>query len=658
MVDQNVIETTMRIEADAAAAKKTEARVRKVISGLETLQKTQTDPAAIKITQEQIELYKKEGFEIVRNTELIEEQARVQAQQAKEQARVQAQQTKLLEKRVKERQRAGAEVAGEREFAETTKRVAALGDVESNINAIGGALGTVGGEAGRAAEQVLRVGAEFFASAEAAPRLVSSLKGAPAALKAAATTTLGLQTAREASAVAATAATGAEVAQTTATTALAPASVAAAGGISAMLVPLAPFVIAALAAGAAVAAVVSVFGSFTSSMNEGAEAARDRISAEDEFFNTVVNGSQATAEARLEELEAERQVLELRRESLQQLSDEANARLGIAGDIAGAFGTTEAEEYENALDDVDEQLSKNTTKTELFSQGLEDGAFKAEKAAKSNEDLSKTSEVAATKLEEVTQAEDELAQASEDLAKDLENASKNTANAKKSEAKAQADLTKAQTKAVSEVSKLRKEQSEELVDLNQEQSKELLKAQTDAHEEALKARDDFDKSIRDKVKNQSFLAAIDEQDSFSEEQSTSRIEQAKKITELRAGFDEERTERLEAQAEQRADAAESAQESLKSSREALAEASKLRRDAEREEMMLIKQSSQNRIELIRNQAQTETQLYQQIAQNFGQFVNAMQKQGADLLSDLSSGKVNGANGLGGISTKQLQGIIG
>ena len=62
--------------------------------------------------------------------------------------------------------------------------------------------------------------------------------------------------------------------------------------------------------------------------------------------------------------------------------------------------------------------------------------------------------------------------------------------------------------------------------------------------------------------------------------------QAQKITELKAGFEEERIEKLVAQAQQRSDAIESANETLKTQQESLREAQKNTRDAMREEMRL------------------------------------------------------------------------
>jgi hypothetical protein len=69
----------------------------------------------------------------------------------------------------------GGGAPGEGRFEDVSRQTALLGDTESQIRTLTGALGYMGGAAGQTAEQVINIGAELFAVGEAGPKLVAAL---------------------------------------------------------------------------------------------------------------------------------------------------------------------------------------------------------------------------------------------------------------------------------------------------------------------------------------------------------------------------------------------------------------------------------------------------------------------------------------------------
>lgn len=69
----------------------------------------------------------------------------------------------------------GGGAAGGGRFDVVSQQVGIYGDVESQVRTLTGALGYMGGEAGQTAEQVINVGAELFAVAEAGPKLAAGV---------------------------------------------------------------------------------------------------------------------------------------------------------------------------------------------------------------------------------------------------------------------------------------------------------------------------------------------------------------------------------------------------------------------------------------------------------------------------------------------------
>jgi hypothetical protein len=174
MTDDNVINVALQLEADERSAKKAEQQVNKIIKALEKLQKTTKDPIQRANIQKSIDLYKKEGVEIIKaNEELAKREA------------IQKKQIALLEKSIAKRQKGeqtALQLADER-FSQTSRQVALAGDVESGARTVGGALGAFGATG---AERGIAQVSEIPAVIEALPRLKVAFQGLPQTISAAA----------------------------------------------------------------------------------------------------------------------------------------------------------------------------------------------------------------------------------------------------------------------------------------------------------------------------------------------------------------------------------------------------------------------------------------------------------------------------------------
>ncbi|KKN09769.1 hypothetical protein LCGC14_1043280 [marine sediment metagenome] len=186
-------------------------------------------------------------------------------------------------------------------------------------------------------------------------------------------------------------------------------------------------------------------------------------------------------------------------------------------------------------------------------------------------------------------AEGELEAARDKSARAVQAATSKTIAARNKESQAIAKAAAADRKAAREAKEFEIEQQAELADLRQ-----------DNRDDQIKAEKKFGKDIDKLVEEQSFIAAINRQDAFVEEEQERRDAAKEGVAKLQVGLEEERIEREIADKEAKADR-------LKS----IADASQITAAAVRNESKLRNAANNDIIRLQTNRAEQEISLHAQ-----------------------------------------------
>ncbi len=604
--------------------------------------------------------------------------------------------------------------------------------------------------------KVIGMVAEFPALVEAIPRFVTSAKGFPAAIKASAAATLGLQAAEVAGTATTATSTAATVGQSTANTVLAPTSVAAAGGVVTLTTAMLPLAaVTAVVVGATVL-LVSALRGMKAGNEEMAKGLERRYASE----RALVEATDMTTEEtqnRIDEIEREQSINDELLETAKERNDlmqagvrEAKALLGGGFIGAGLFAAQDAllgvgdsarvtaEELDKeqtisdeladehaeltaqldseavAANDASQALLKSIDtigETRRFEQealagSVEDNKKRAqtivdekaivqeqiaeiersgitsieakEKLADLNSELvslEQQSDILASSAVKAAEAEQLLSDSTDDLAKELASSAKDITKARKAEAKASSAVHAATAKASAAASKLSAKQAADIKKLVADQDEAVLKSKADAFEEQLDAQDEFDTSMEDKLKNQSFLEAIDEQDSFADKSIERGEDQQEELTSLRQGNAEIRAERLNAQALQLADAAASSGATIAAADKRLEEATSLRVAAEEEEaklaeelrkselelrkseLQLVKTHQENILNLSRDRIEAESQVYQGAGQGILSVAEAFKAAIDSMFAALEGDDGGAIGGLRGAFTEMLEVVL-
>ena len=426
--------------------------------------------------------------------------------------------------------------AQDADFGRVSKEVALLGDAESNINAIGGALGTLGGEAGIAAEGLLRVGAEIFATAEAAPKLVASLKGAPAALKAAAANTLGV--------------TSATVAKTTATQAEAVATTGATITILGLNVALWPLALAA----AAVAATLAVFAIGIKLTSDASEKAAEEVEEQrvlQQQYAESLSSTSEEIETQIDDINtrlAEIQLGKTFEEGIIAAEKSTNAFDAFFGGIGDALGSTGAagDQASESLEKLNDEEINLIAQSENLARSLGSSEVAANDAEAAEEGLIKErdrakSAIASLSAEEsklIADRADKQAVAAEDQAIKDARSAEDLAEANKKSADRLLQIHEDGSKSIQEavkdgndelkkiVASGQKARRDELSDFAKEQdklrtdfAKADLERQKKNNEAKAKAQQSFEDEQFDAVQNNDIIAIQRAQRRFDTEQS-------------------------------------------------------------------------------------------------------------------------------------------
>lgn len=144
---------------------------------------------------------------------------------------------------------------------------------------------------------------------------------------------------------------------------------------------------------------------------ESARVTKGAIAAQEEYYTAVGKLTTAQVQQRVEELETERRILELRRAETQRFLSEAEAAIdngnlfvNVIGNAAIALGSNVGgiQDLRDLSGDLDKQLATTDQSITRLNQGLEANAFAANDAAKAASELAaREAELAAQRRAEI-----------------------------------------------------------------------------------------------------------------------------------------------------------------------------------------------------------------------------------------------------------------
>jgi len=462
--------------------------------------------------------------------------------------------------------------------------------INSNLRVVGIALGSVEGEAARTADELIRVSSHLASVAKAGPELIGSLKTLPAGVKSAANNITK-------------------------------------GGV---------------AVGVALAVTTVAIAHFVNKQRKLAQELEDDLERQFTANELEAKSAEELLDIR-EQAIAENAILDkniananeerirLQREFNQRRKSVFEGGIGALADAGRTFFNTEAQELVKAQ----ELLARETKKRDDNNAAIEKTT---ELLAGQNLELDNLEEETG-ELSDAAKAAADAQQALSDAIKQLEATAKRSAKAARDATKATSAAIADQRKANMESVIAQKKAAQEFLEFELEQVEELADLRQDNRDAQLKAEKDFNKSIDDLVKNQSFLAAIDRQDDFVDQEQERRDAARESIADLRVEFAEERFEKQLAAEEAREDR-------LKAISEASADVAK----AQRNETKLRRKAADDVIRLQRSRAEREIALQSQVNKNVVSMLTSVVKFSADAAKQvntiLSSAQRKALSGLG------------
>jgi fused signal recognition particle receptor len=267
-------------------------------------------------------------------------------------------------------------------FSRASKDVALAGDVESNIRTLGGAIGAMGGEAGRATEGIIAIGAEFPAVVEAAGRLPAALKGFPASMQAAVTAITGMEV-----------------------------------SVAALSIAAGVFVVAAAAAAFALKGL-------SDASNEAADKVDAQRTANDRYLESLsMTSDQIDEQIRLNEeaLETNRKKQEFEKQIIEE--NKSEGIIEQIGDALGIVGAT-GDQATDSLKKLEQEEAELLATNEALAKSMNSSEVAANDAAEAQKEQAIASEEAAKAQEKQADATKEVKKTSDEAAKKIADSDK------------------------------------------------------------------------------------------------------------------------------------------------------------------------------------------------------------------------------------------
>jgi hypothetical protein len=369
--------------------------------------------------------------------------------------------------------------AADQAFTRASKDVALAGDVESNIRTLGGAIGAMGGEAGRATEGLIAVGAEFPAVVEAAGRLPAALKGFPASMQAAVAAITGME------------------------------------------ISLGTLAVAAGVFVAAAAAAAFALKGLSDASNEAADKVDAQRTANDKYLESLsMTSGQIEEQIRLNEeaLETNRKKQEFEKQIIEE--NKSEGLLEQLGDALGIVGAT-GDQATDSLNELEQEEAELLATNEALAKSMNSSEVAANDAAEAQKEQAMASEEAAKAQEKQAEATKEVEKASEDAAKAVNESNKKIADlqsqiATESARIAQEEVNK-RREAANAINEFQEDNLKKRADIIKAFNRDEINAQKkfDADRKRLQADQDF-KSLfeleeNEEAERQERIAARDQQ---------------------------------------------------------------------------------------------------------------------------------------------------